>query len=64
MRARDCAPNKVALLVQVDMKTDLREICGAPTRAAAEAVIDVFADKIRSELAHCSRKLSLAGIRS
>ena len=27
------------------MKTDLREIYGAPTRAAAEAAIDVFADK-------------------
>jgi hypothetical protein len=25
------------------MKTDLREIYGAPTRAAAEAAIDVFA---------------------
>ena len=37
--------NKVALSVQVNMKTDLREIYGAPTRAAAEAAIDVFADK-------------------
>jgi putative transposase len=37
--------NKVALLVQVNMKADLREIYGAPTRAAAEAAIDVFADK-------------------
>ena len=37
--------NKVALSVQVHMKADLREICGAPTRAAAEAAIDVFADK-------------------
>ena len=27
------------------MKVDLREIYGAPTRAAAEAAIDVFADK-------------------
>ena len=27
------------------MKADLREIYGAPTRAAAEAAIDVFADK-------------------
>jgi hypothetical protein len=33
--------NKVALSVQVNMKADLREICGAPTRAAAEAAIDV-----------------------
>jgi transposase-like protein len=37
--------NKVALSVQLSMKTDLREIYGAPTRAAAEAAIDVFADK-------------------
>ena len=37
--------NKVALSVQANMKTDLREIYGAPTRAAAEAAIDVFADK-------------------
>src|SRR5258708_26601897 len=27
------------------MKADLREIYGAPTRAAAEAAIEVFADK-------------------
>jgi transposase-like protein len=37
--------NKVALSVQVNMKADLREIYGAPTRAVAEAAIDVFADK-------------------
>ena len=37
--------NKVALSVQVNMKADLREIYGAPTRVAAEAAIDVFADK-------------------
>ena len=37
--------NKVALSVQTNMKADLREIYGAPTRAAAEAAIDVFADK-------------------
>jgi transposase-like protein len=37
--------NKVALSVQVNMKADLRAIYGAPTRAAAEAAIDVFADK-------------------
>ena len=37
--------NKVALAVQANMKTDLREIYGAPTRAAAEAAIDTFADK-------------------
>jgi putative transposase len=37
--------NKVALSVQVNMKADPREIYGAPTRSAAEAAIDVFADK-------------------
>src|SRR5450631_155096 len=37
--------NKVALSVQVNMKADLREIYGAPTRAAAEMAINVFADK-------------------
>src|SRR5712691_11155835 len=37
--------NKVALSVQLNMKADLREIYGAPARAAAEAAMDVFADK-------------------
>src|SRR5580704_17196315 len=37
--------NKLSLSVQVNMKVDLREIYGASTRAAAEAAIDVFADK-------------------
>jgi putative transposase len=37
--------NSVAHSVQVNMKVDLREIYGAPTRAAAEVAIDVFADK-------------------
>lgn len=37
--------NKVPLSVQASMKTDLREICGAPTRTAAELAIDVFAEK-------------------
>jgi len=41
--------NKVALAVQVNMKADLREIYGAPTRAAAEAAIDAFADKYRAK---------------
>ena len=41
--------NKVALSVQVNMKVDLREIYGAPTRAAAEAAIDVFADKYHAK---------------
>ena len=37
--------NKVPLSVQANMKTDLREIYGAPTRAAAEMAIEVFAEK-------------------
>src|SRR5215207_4166244 len=37
--------NKVPLSVQVNMKADLHEIYGAPTRTAAEIAIDVFADK-------------------
>jgi transposase-like protein len=37
--------NKVARSVQVNMKADLREIYGAPSRAAAEMAINVFADK-------------------
>ena len=37
--------NKVSLLVQARMKVDLREIYGAPTRAAAETAIDAFAEK-------------------
>ena len=41
--------NKVALSVQVNMKADLREIYGAATQVAAEAAIDVFADKYGSK---------------
>jgi putative transposase len=37
--------NKVALSVQANMKKDLREVYWAPGRAAAEAAIDVFAEK-------------------
>jgi putative transposase len=37
--------NKVPLSVQVNMKADLREIYGAPTRAAAETAINVFTNK-------------------
>jgi putative transposase len=37
--------NKVALSVQANMKKDLRQVCWAPGRAAAEAAIDVFAEK-------------------
>ena len=37
--------NKVALSVQPGMKKDLREVWLSPNRAAAEAAIDVFAEK-------------------
>src|SRR6202034_2728820 len=37
--------DKVALSVQVNMKADLREIYGAPTRPTAETAINVFAEK-------------------
>ena len=37
--------NKVPLSVQAAMKADLREVHGAPSRAAAEAAIDVFVEK-------------------
>jgi len=37
--------NKVVRSVQVNMKADLRDIHGAPTRAAAEVAIAIFADK-------------------
>ena len=37
--------NKVARSVQAAMKDDLREVYGAPTRAAAETAITIFAEK-------------------
>ncbi len=43
--------NKVALSIQAGMKADLREIHGAPTRAAAEAAIGVFAEKYGAKYA-------------
>src|SRR2546430_2943649 len=43
--------DKVPLSVQANMKKDLREVYGAPTRAAAEAAIDVFADKYGAKYA-------------
>jgi len=41
--------DKVPLSVQASMKKDLREIYWAPNRAAAEAAIDVFAEKYRAK---------------
>jgi hypothetical protein len=45
LRGRYHVLNNVALSVQFNMKADLQEIYGASTRAAAQAAIDVFADK-------------------
>ena len=41
--------NKVPLSVQANMKKDLREVYWAPSRAAAETAIDVFAEKYRAK---------------
>ena len=43
--------NKVPRSVQPSMKTDLREICSAPDRAAAEKAIAVFAEKYEAKYA-------------
>ncbi len=43
--------NKVPKAVQISMKADLREIHGAPTRAAAEAAINIFAEKYGAKYA-------------
>src|SRR5215218_5805759 len=43
--------NKVPKSVQRAMKADLHEIHGAPTRAAAEAALDIFAEKYGSKCA-------------
>jgi len=41
--------DKVPLSVQANMKKELREVYWAPNRAAAEAAIDVFAEKYRAK---------------
>ena len=43
--------NKVPRTVQATMKVDLREIHGAETRLAAEAAIDIFAEKYGAKYA-------------
>src|SRR4051794_1389687 len=51
--------NKVPRAVQATMKADLREIHGAETRSAAEAAIDIFAEKYGAKYARaveCLRK--------
>src|SRR3954470_23468237 len=47
--------NKVPRAVQATMKADLREIHGAETRSAAEAAIDIFAEKYGAKYAKGSR---------
>ncbi len=46
--------NKVPKSVQISMKADLREIHGAPTRAAAEAALDIFAEKYGAKYARAA----------
>ena len=53
--------NKVAISVQANMKADLREIYGAPTRAAAEMAIDVSADKHGAKYAKAFTGLRMIG---
>ena len=50
--------NKVPRSVQAAMKADLREVPGAPTRAAAEAAIDVFAEKYGAKYAKAAECLT------
>ena len=50
--------NKVPKSVQPSMKADLREIHGSPTRAAAEAAIDVFAEKYGAKYAKAAACLT------
>jgi putative transposase len=50
--------NKVPRSVQRTMKADLREIHGAPTRAAAEAAMDVFVEKYGAKYARAAECLT------
>jgi putative transposase len=50
--------NKVPKSVQRVMKADLREIHGAPTRAAAEAAMDVFVEKYGAKYARAAECLT------
>src|SRR5215212_6978376 len=50
--------NKVPKSVQASMKADLREIHGAPTRAAAETAMDVFAEKYGAKYARAAECLT------
>ena len=50
--------NKVPRSVQRTMKADLREIHGAPTRAAAETAMDVFVEKYGAKYARAAECLT------
>src|SRR5215218_8033819 len=50
--------NKVPKSVQRAMKADLREVHGAPTRAAAETAIDIFAEKYGAKYAKAAECLT------
>jgi transposase-like protein len=49
--------NKVPKAVQRSMKTDLREIYSAPTRAAAEVAMGIFVEKYGAKYAHAAECL-------
>jgi transposase-like protein len=53
--------NKVPLSVQATMKADLREIHGAPTRAAAEEAVDVFVEKYGAKYPRAAECLTKDG---
>ena len=53
--------NKVPRAVQATMKVDLREIHGAETRSAAEAAIDIFAEKYGAKYARAVECLTKDG---
>jgi putative transposase len=53
--------NKVVKSVQPAMKADLREIHGAPTRAAAEGAVDVFVEKYGAKYPRAAECLKGSG---
>jgi hypothetical protein len=55
--------NKVALSVQINMKADLREIYGAPTRAAAEAAIEGSHDQCQCRAIEKGRQSEVSASR-
>ena len=56
--------NKVPKSVQRAMKADLREVHGAPTRAAAAAAIDIFAQKYGAKYNAVDFAIWIAAVKS